>query len=151
MTQRLASRFSDYREYHTTQGNRITHYLGIPLIAVSLFGLLSMAVFGNEAFRSMVIRPDLGWLLLALAIGFYLWLDWKIAVPFALVMVGMYLIGRSLPVPVLIGMQVVGWVAQYIGHLKYEKKSPAFYTNLSHILIGPLWIFAKAINYGEAA
>ena len=151
MTQRLASRFSEYREYHTTQGNRITHYIGIPLIATSLLGLLSRVTFGNEAFHTMVIRPDLGWFLWAIAIGFYLWLDWKIALPFALVMVGMYLIGRSLPLSVLIVMQVLGWVAQYVGHLKYEKKSPAFYKNISHTLIGPLWIFAKAIRYGEAA
>ena len=63
-------------------------------------------------------------------------------------MLGMYLIGRSLPLDILIGMQVVGWIAQYVGHLRYEKKSPAFYTNLSQMLIGPLWVFAKAIRYG---
>jgi len=151
MTKKLASRFAEYREFHTTRGNVITHYIGIPLIATSLLGLLSMVTFGNEQFHPNVIRPDLGWALWLLAIGFYLWLDWKIAVPFSLVMTGMYLIGRSLPVNVLIGMQVVGWIAQYIGHLKYEKKSPAFYTNLQHMLIGPLWIFAKAIRYGEPA
>ena len=150
MTQKLASRFAEYREYHTTRGNVVSHYVGIPLIVASVFGLLSMVTFGNEAFLPMVIRPDLGWAIFALVIGFYLWLDWKIALPFALVLMGMYLIGRSLPLSVLIGMQVVGWVAQYVGHLKYEKKSPAFYKNLTHMLIGPLWVFAKAIRYGEA-
>jgi len=151
MTQKLASRFSEYREYHTTRGNVISHYIGVPLIATSVFGLLAMVTFGNEAFRQNLVRPDLGWLLWAAAIGFYLWLDWKIALPFSLVMTGMYLIGRSIPVEGLVGMQIVGWIVQYIGHLKYEKKSPAFYKNLTHLMIGPLWVFAKAIRYGEAA
>ena len=148
MTQKLAARFSDYREYHATRGNQISHYIGIPLIATSVLGLLSMVTFGNESFQASMLRPDLGWILWAFAVGFYLWLDWKIALPFSLVMLGMYLIGRSLPLDILIGMQVVGWIAQYVGHLRYEKKSPAFYTNLSQMLIGPLWVFAKAIRYG---
>lgn len=151
MTRKLASHFSEYREYHTTRGNQISHFIGVPLIVTSIFGLLAMVTFGNEEFRAQVIRPDLGWVLLIFAVGFYLWLDWKIALPFSLVMIGMYLIGRSLPLEILIGMQVVGWVVQYVGHLKYEKKSPAFYQNLTHLMIGPLWVFAKAIRYGEAA
>lgn len=148
MTQKLAARFSDYREHHATRGNQISHYIGIPLIATSVLGLLSMVTFGNESFQASMLRPDLGWILWAFAVGFYLWLDWKIALPFSLVMLGMYLIGRSLPLDILIGIQVVGWIAQYVGHLRYEKKSPAFYTNLSQMLIGPLWVFAKAIRYG---
>ncbi len=151
MTQKLAAKFSEYREFHTTRGNVISHYIGVPLIVTSVFGLLAMVTFGNENFHANLVRPDLGWVVWLLAFGFYLWLDWKIALPFSLVMTGMYLIGRSLSLEVLIGMQVVGWVSQYIGHLKYEKKSPAFYQNITHMLIGPLWVFAKAIRYGEAA
>ncbi len=151
MTQKLASRFAEYREFHTTRGNVISHYIGVPLIVISAFGLLSMVTFGNEEFLPKLVRPDLGWILLAFGVGFYLWLDWKIALPFSLVMLGMYLIGRSLPIEILIAMQVGGWVVQYIGHLKYEKKSPAFYKNLTHLMIGPLWVFSKAIRYGEAA
>jgi uncharacterized membrane protein YGL010W len=151
MTQKLASQFSEYREFHTTRGNVISHYIGVPLIVASVFGLLSMVTFGNKNFYPNLIRPDLGWVMWVIAFGFYLWLDWKIALPFALVMTGMYLIGRSLPIQVLIGMQVVGWIVQYVGHLKYEKKSPAFYQNLTHLFIGPLWVFAKAIRYGEAS
>jgi uncharacterized membrane protein YGL010W len=41
---------------------------------------------------------------------------------------------------------VVGWILQYLGHYVYEKKSPAFYRNLVHLLVGPLWILAKAVR-----
>jgi uncharacterized membrane protein YGL010W len=153
MTQKLAARFADYRDFHTHPKNVFTHYIGIPLIVVSLLGLLSLVTFGGETLRDSLVRPDLGWLLLAVGIGFYFYLDWKIALPFSLVIIGCYLIGRSLSasVGILVGMQIVGWIAQYVGHLKYEKKSPAFYKNITHTLIGPLWIFAKLIRYGQRA
>jgi uncharacterized membrane protein YGL010W len=149
MTPRLASKFSNYMEYHRTPGNKVSHYIGIPLIVITLLGLLSRVTFGSDAFQESILRPDLGWVLLALGSIYYLYLDWKLALPFILVMIGFYCIGRSLSLEAQIALQVVGWVAQYIGHLKYEKKSPAFYTNLTHLLIGPLWVFAKVIRYGE--
>lgn len=153
MTQKLASRFNDYQEYHRTQGNVVSHYIGIPLIVVSLLGLLSLVRFGGASLQDSLVRPDLGWILLFVGIGFYFYLDWKIALPFSLVIIGCYLIGRSLngSVAVLVAMQVVGWISQYVGHLKYEKKSPAFYKNITHTLIGPLWIFSKLIRYGQQA
>jgi uncharacterized membrane protein YGL010W len=30
----------------------------------------------------------------------------------------------------------------------YEKKSPAFFRNVAHLLVGPLWILAKATGRG---
>lgn len=150
MTQKLASRFNDYAKSHTTKGNQVTHYVGIPMIALSALGLLSLVKFGNPAFQQHIIRPDLGWALWMLVTAFYLYLDWKIALPFSLVVMGMYLIGRSLPVEILLLLQIAGWGIQYLGHMKYEKNHPAFYKNLSHLIIGPLWIFSKLIRYGEA-
>lgn len=150
MTRKLASYFTDYAEYHSTSGNVACHYVGIPLIVVSLIGLASLVTFGNSSFEASLIRPDLGFVVVLLAMSYYIYLDWKIAISFFIVLMGCYFIGRALPLPVLIGMQVVGWPVQYIGHLHYEKNSPAFYKNLAHTLIGPLWIFAKAIGYTKA-
>lgn len=147
MTQRLSIWFSNYAKSHTTKGNQLTHFIGIPLIVLSTFGLFALVTFGSELFRGQVIRPDLGWALWSIAVGFYLYLDWKIALPFSLILTGMYLIGRSLPWESLIGLNILGWVIQYYGHIKYEKNQPAFYQNLTHMLIGPLWIFSKMIRY----
>ena len=44
------------------------------------------------------------------------------------------------------GLFVVGWIFQFAGHYVYEKRSPAFYRNLAHLLVGPLWILAKALR-----
>ena len=117
------------------------------MIVVSIVGLASLVTFGNPDFASGLIRPDLGLVVVLSAMGFYVSVDWKIAISFFIVLIGLYFIGRALPLSVLVGLQVVGWPIQYLGHLHYEKNSPAFYKNLTHTLVGPLWIFAKAIGY----
>ena len=50
---------------------------------------------------------------------------------------------RQAPFFVGLGLFVFGWIIQFVGHYVYEKKSPAFYRNFAHLLVGPLWILAK--------
>ena len=41
-----------------------------------------------------------------------------------------------------IGVFVVAWIAQFIGH-KIEGRKPSFLTDLTYLLIGPAWVLAK--------
>jgi uncharacterized membrane protein YGL010W len=41
---------------------------------------------------------------------------------------------------------IVGWVFQGIGHAVYEKKSPAFFRNLLHLMIGPVFLWNELIR-----
>ena len=41
---------------------------------------------------------------------------------------------------------VLGWVFQFVGHLRYEHNRPAFARNLVHLIVGPLWIARKAFH-----
>jgi len=43
-----------------------------------------------------------------------------------------------------VGIFVVGWVFQFVGHF-YEKKKPAFVDDLIGLIIGPLFVLAEAI------
>jgi uncharacterized membrane protein YGL010W len=148
MTKKLEGYFKDYASYHKTPGNKTTHYFGITFIVVSLLGLLSHWVIGSEGLTgSLYFRLDGGTLLMLLAMAWYISLDWRIAFPFAGVLFGLYFLGRTLPSEVNWLLFVAGWILQGIGHYVYEKKSPAFFTNLRHILIGPLWIFVRLIGY----
>ena len=70
-----------------------------------------------------------------------------VPVAFGLFALGLYFLGRALPIPALWSLFILGWIFQGIGHYHYEKKSPAFFKNLEHILIGPLWIFARLIDF----
>ncbi len=55
-------------------------------------------------------------------------------------------LGRTLPPAWAAGAFVLGWIFQFVGHLGYEKKSPAFLKNAGHLLIGPLWVLEAAMG-----
>ncbi|MBO1765026.1 DUF962 domain-containing protein, partial [Escherichia coli] len=54
-------------------------------------------------------------------------------------------IGPSQLMWLAIGVFVVAWVGQFIGH-KIEGKKPSFLTDLAYLLIGPAWIVAKLMR-----
>lgn len=147
---RLTRYFQDYSAHHTTRGNKLTHALGIPLIVLSVLGLLADWIifdFHGTSVGNGLVRVDGGGLLLALSLLWYAFLDWRIAVPFGLVLGGLYLLGRACPTFLLVIFFSAGWALQFVGHGIYEKKSPAFLSNVRHLLIGPLYIFAWTVGY----
>ncbi len=145
---RLEALFKDYSSYHRTKGNQMTHYVGITLIVLSLLGLFGSLQIGPASWQlSPTVRLDGGLVLWAGAMLWYLLLDWRLAVPFGFITLGMYFASRAIPVPVLWGLFIGGWILQFLGHLIYEKKSPAFLKNGQHLLIGPFWICAKFLGY----
>ncbi|MEO5969984.1 MAG: Mpo1-like protein [Bdellovibrionia bacterium] len=147
LSPRLKLYFDDYASHHQTKGNKITHYVGITLIVIGLFGLLGQCVIGNGLTGSEYLRLDGGTALLIVGFFWYLYLDWKIAAPFVLAMTGLYFLGRSISPTVNTILFVSGWILQGIGHAFFEKRSPAFTQNVLHLLTGPLWIFARIIGY----
>lgn len=148
LSRKLARRFEDYASHHRTRGNQRCHLIGITLIVVSLLGLLGRLPLefigwsGSEYFRL-----DGGTLLAGLGLLWYLYMDWRITLPFSLMILGAYFLGRTIPVPINWTLFILGWGFQGIGHIVYEKNSPAFLKNIEHLLIGPLWLFAKTIGY----
>jgi uncharacterized membrane protein YGL010W len=136
----LKGHFADYAAFHRTPGNQLCHYLGIPLIVLTLFALLSQVTLGT-AFGHGVTLAEVLFVLVSV---YYLTLDTTLAA-FMLVASGALLyLGRQMDWTVALGLFVFGWVLQFVGHYVYEKRSPAFYRNLTHLLVGPLWILAKA-------
>lgn len=136
----LRSHFADYAAFHGTPGNKACHYVGIPLIVLTLFSLLS-AVALFPAFGYTVTLAEV---LLVLATIYYLTLDPILAALMFVASAALLFLGRQIPMSVALALFVVGWILQFIGHYVYEKRSPAFYRNLAHLLVGPLWILAKA-------
>jgi uncharacterized membrane protein YGL010W len=142
---RLRPRLKDYGSYHQTAGNKATHVIGIPIIMLSLIGLLSQIVLVPA--EGQVPPLDAGVVLVLAGLVFYYSLDWKIALPFTLIGIGFYAIGSALSWQVNMGLQIGGWIIQFVGHAVWEKKSPAFIKNLTHLLIGPLFIFSEVTGY----
>ena len=129
--QRIQSLFDDYAAYHQTPGNKAFHRLGIPMIMLSLIGMLARVKLGPV---------DAAMLLIVIAEIYYLTVEWRLGALMLLVSVAFYFIGIALPLWVNVALFVLGWIFQFIGHKVYEHKNPAFFRNFVHLLVGPLWI-----------
>ncbi len=136
----LKAHFSDYAAFHGPPGNRACHYVGIPLIVLSLFALLSAVPLFTLGGYTVTLAE----MLLLAATTYYLTLDPVLAVLMFAISAASIAVGRRIPVAWAVGLFVVGWIFQFVGHYVYEKRAPAFYRNLAHLLVGPLWILAKA-------
>ncbi len=135
MSARLDVLFADYAEHHRSAGNQWCHSVGIPLIAFGVLGLASVPLFqvGGWTVEAALV-------LIAVMAPVYLRLDVRLGVALTAVYILLYLGARLLGWQWNLGLFVLGWVFQFIGHGVYEKKSPAFFDNLAHLLVGPLWV-----------
>lgn len=133
--------FADYASYHQTAGNKAFHRLGIPLIMLTLIGMLTRV----PLFEAGGYRINAAMLLIALSTIYYLVVEWRLAVAMLAVSIGMYFLGALMAMWLNVTLQITGWIFQFIGHSVYEKKQPAFFKNLTHLMIGPLWILNDLI------
>ena len=137
--------FADYSSAHSTAGNRACHSVGIPLIVFSIvLGLTRVPVGGRWTLAEPVI------VLAAVAAAA---IDAPAAALFFVFLSASDLLSRAIASWTSSGFAVssaavlfgAGWVFQLVGHAVYEKNRPAFFRNLAHLLIGPLWIARKRI------
>lgn len=136
----LREHFADYGAFHATPGNRACHSVGIPMIFFAVVALLShVPLFRVDGFGVTLAEP----VILASTL-YYLRLDAALAAMMLAASVVSAVVGRLVPVSAASALFVLGWVLQFVGHYVYEKKSPAFFRNVTHLLVGPLWILAKA-------
>lgn len=141
----LTDHLASYAGYHRHVRNVQTHFIGIPLIVVSFASLLagvSAGVGGVTVSLAMV-----AWALSSL---FYLRLDLRYGLVMTLLMAAAVAVGHhlaALPFATWLawslGVFVVGWVIQFIGH-HYEGRKPAFVDDLAGLLVGPLFVVAEA-------
>ena len=140
MSPRLHAQFADYATFHDTPGNKACHYVAVPVIVLTLLALLArveLATIGG-------LTVTLAEVLIVLATAYYLTLDVRLAVLMLAASIACAWAGRYLSPMVALGLFLGAWVLQFIGHYVYEHRSPAFFRNLTHLLVGPLWVLAKA-------
>lgn len=133
---RVDAWFKDYGASHQTKGNKLTHLVGIPLIIMTLLGLLHpLTLFhaGNFAVPAAMMLWVLG-------TAFYVWIHPVLGASMFFSVGVLYYVGTVLPRPALWTLFAAGWIFQFAGHYFYEKKMPAFTRNLAHLLVGPLYI-----------
>lgn len=128
--------FADYAAFHQTKGNKAFHRIGIPLIVLTLIGMLVRVGIVNAGGT----RVDAAMLLIAAATVYYLAIEWRLALAMLAVSIAFYFAGAAMPMWLNVTLFVLGWIFQFVGHSVYEKKQPAFFRNFVHLLVGPLWI-----------
>lgn len=145
----LTEQLTQYAAYHRDRRNIATHFIGIPMIVLALAVLLSRPAWPVGA-GTIALSP--AWVLLVGATAYYLVLDIQLGVMMAIfsalcLAFGQWLAGMTTLTWLAtgIGLFVIGWIFQFVGHAAYEHRKPAFVDDVMGLLIGPLFVFAEAL------
>jgi uncharacterized membrane protein YGL010W len=145
----LTQQLTQYAAYHRDRRNIATHFVGIPMIVLALAVLLARPAFALSAL-SLTLSP--AWVLFVAATLYYLVLDVPLGLMMAVVSAACVAFGQwaaaqsTLAWLVIgVGLFLVGWVFQFVGHVAYEHRKPAFIDDVIGLLIGPLFVLAEAL------
>lgn len=145
----LTEQLAQYASYHRDQRNVWTHFIGIPMIVLSVATLLSRWRLGVVPIGSAGLEITVAVLVSAMMAVYYLRLDLR----YGLVMSGLLALacteGSTLAQGSMmhwlawgLGLFLVGWVIQFLGHY-FEGRKPAFVDDLIGLAIGPLFVVAE--------
>lgn len=146
----------EYAESHQNLTNKLIHWVCVPAIFFSIFGLLR-TIPVPDAMADL--SPYLNWatIILVLVLVYYLMLSFSLFLGFILwtsvVLVGNEWLFVQLGIKGLlwfsIGLFALAWIGQFIGH-GIEGKKPSFFKDLQFLLIGPAWLMnfiLKVVKY----
>ncbi|MBB6600151.1 Mpo1-like protein [Luteimonas sp. MC1825] len=138
--------FASYSGDHRNARNQAIHVVAVPAILWSVIALLWCIPSPGTALRQGV------WAALAM---FAAWLFYQrasrpLGVGMAVQLVAMATLcwwlhaalGTRGLLALAVGVFVVAWIAQFIGH-RIEGRKPSFFTDLVYLLIGPAWVLSK--------
>lgn len=130
---RVDQLLAHYEESHRNPRNERIHFVAIPLIMLSLLGLL------------FEIHP---WVSYALILGSLVYYA-RLSTVFLLTMAVISVVGLALVhamgehrLTISVAIFVGAWIAQFIGH-RIEGKKPSFFEDLQYLLVGPIFVLSK--------
>lgn len=122
-----------YEESHRHPTNERIHFVAIPLIMLSLLGLLFAA------------HPWAAYAFAAASMVYYV----RLSAVFLLAMAALSVVGLALVhamgehVLILSAAIFVGaWIAQFVGH-QLEGRKPSFFEDLQYLWVGPIFVLSK--------
>jgi len=143
---RIDELLADYLSYHRTRGNLICHFFGIPLIMFGIFSLLQLLRLGLIAGIPLTAAE----IFIAIVAVYYFTLDAKLAAGMLVSSAIIDAVAHAVDDwRIGLGVFIIGWIFQGIGHAVYEKRSPAFLKNLLHLLVGPIFLLNEALHIRE--
>jgi uncharacterized membrane protein YGL010W len=135
-----------YADYHRDGLNRWMHIIGNPILALAAFlpfSLLPVRISGVHlnAAVLLIIPALILWMAFDLAIGLAIAAS---AIPLLLAAAA---IADNVSVGwvwiITIALTVIGWAMQIVGHQVFEGRKPALLDNPTHMLMSPMYVFAK--------
>ena len=140
----------EYGVSHTNPTNQLIHKICVPLIMLSVIGL----IWCIPTPASFSLSPYLNWATLFVSgcLIFYLTLNimmflGMIVLTSIMIWVCQQFAAMGILLPASIVIFLLSWIAQFYGH-KIEGKKPSFLKDLVFLLIGPLWVLR--FFYGKA-
>lgn len=145
----LAEQLFTYKQQHTHKINRLTHYVGIPAITVSLLILLNWISI-DIATKWQI---SFAWIFLIGTLIYYFFLQVRLAIIMTIIMIPItaLVVWIARPSPTTVSatlffiLFIGGWILQFVGHF-FEKQKPAFFSSTSRLLIGPLFVLIEALE-----
>ena len=136
--------FDQYGECHRHPTNKLIHWFAVPLIFVSIIGLLweipLPIIFPQHALLNWSTLILIGVLLFYFRLSIRLGIGMAVFSILAVTAVAYYdQLNWSATWLASLLLFIVLWVLQFIGHA-IEGKKPAFFDDVKFLLIGPLWL-----------
>jgi uncharacterized membrane protein YGL010W len=147
MEQIFRRQLAAYAQYHRDPHNCATHFVGIPMLFLAV-------ILPLEALRIPVAhyQVPLGIILTLPAIAGWILLDLGVGVALLLLLCPLFVVAAAIDrhgLPLrwwtTAALFFVGWLFQLLGHSVFERRRPAFMDDLSHTLIGPMFVVAKLL------
>lgn len=122
-----------YEESHRDPRNERIHFVAIPLIMLSLIGLLS------------TLHPWVAYAFILASMVYYA----RLSTVFLVTMAALSIVGLALVyamgeyrLTISVAIFVGAWIAQFVGH-KMEGRKPSFFEDLQYLWVGPMFVLSK--------
>jgi uncharacterized membrane protein YGL010W len=136
----------EYGESHRNAANKTLHWICVPIIVVSLTGLLwTLPLPANFGAGSPFV--NWGTALLVFGVVYYAALSPALAIGMVVFVIAVVSVIRALEqLPIALWQSclvlfVLAWIGQFIGH-HIEGKRPSFLKDVQFLMIGPLWLLS---------
>jgi uncharacterized membrane protein YGL010W len=132
-TRKIDTLLANYGKSHMNPTNEIIHFVAIPLIMLSIVGLM------------YALHPWVAFAFMAASLVYYARLStvflvamvvWSTLLYALILMMGDKVWQTSLLI------FVGAWIAQFIGH-NIEGKKPSFFEDIQYLWVGPLFVLSK--------
>lgn len=132
-TRQVDRLLAHYSESHQNPKNELIHFIAIPLIMLSLLGMM------------FTLQPYVAYAFIAASMVYYLRLSLVFFIAMAIwsaILLALVLAVGDPLLPLSVGIFVGAWILQFVGH-KLEGKKPSFFEDIQYLWVGPLFVLSK--------